>query len=46
MIATYGLNLTELSTMEKWILLGVFVIIVILGIIDYFYQKNKKRDKN
>lgn len=46
MIATYGLNLTQLSTMEKWILLGVLAIIVIFGIIDYFYQKNKKSDKN
>lgn len=46
MLSAYRLNLTELSTIERIILLGVLAIIVIFGIIDYFYQKNKKSDKN
>lgn len=45
MIATYGLNLTQLSTMEKWILLGVFAIVVILGIIDYFYKRHNEKEE-
>ncbi len=45
MLSFYSINLAELSKTEKLIFLGVFVIMLVLGIIDYFYQKHKDKKK-
>lgn len=42
MFSLYDINWSNLSQIEKWTFFGIFMIMIIVGIIDYFYQKHKK----
>lgn len=46
MFSIYGIDWVNLSNREKLIFLGLFFIMFVIGIIDYFYQKHKEKTRN
>lgn len=45
MLSLYGIDWVNLSMTDKLIFLGVIAILIVIGIIDYFYQKHKEKTK-
>ena len=45
MLSLYGIDWVNLSMTDKLICLGLIVLMFAVGIIYYFYQKHKDKDK-
>lgn len=46
MLSLSSINWSELTQKDKFIIFVILGIILIVCIIDYFYQKHKKKTKN
>ena len=46
MLSLYDINWAELTQIEKLCFLGIFIILFVIGIIDYCYQKHKEKTRN